>query len=201
MMAALLQTLLITVALTALSIGIEMTGCGENSPLEMVENSQNYNVTCTNIGGTDWSVKWERARGRGAGTCVAPNSCTSTTRPLAVVSRPTYSTTTMTVKITDRRFFANQVVTCYTETPTNPPVRRNEDSCVVDVVVPAVLSAGSVEVDKTSPSWTVRANTTITTVFSSEGRYSCLWYTEPQARVTYDILLQNVRKNCVSGYK
>ncbi|XP_070203345.1 uncharacterized protein [Littorina saxatilis] len=33
----------------------------------------------------------------------------------------------------------------------------------------------------TSPSWTLRANTTITTVLSLHGRYSCVWYTEPQS--------------------
>ncbi|XP_070201639.1 uncharacterized protein [Littorina saxatilis] len=145
----------------------------------MVENTQN-NVTCTDIGGTDWIVSWDRELLQ-FGTCDAVNTCDSRNTAIAVLSRSVYSNTTMTIKKATRQAFGNRVVRCSTQRPASPTVVLSEDSCTVDVVVPAVLSAGSVEVVMTSPSWTLRANTTITTVFSSQGRYSCVWYKESQS--------------------
>ena len=41
---------------------IEMTGCGDSSALEVVENSRDYVITCNNIGGSGRKVTCERSR-------------------------------------------------------------------------------------------------------------------------------------------
>ena len=112
---------------------IVMTGCGDSSALEVVENSRDYVITCNNVGGTGRAVKWERGVGIAAGDCVAVNNCQSTVAVIAVLSRPSYSTSTMTVKSATRPLWGNRVVRCYTTLP--PAVNvLGEDSCTLDVV-------------------------------------------------------------------
>ena len=112
---------------------IDMTGCGDSSALEMVENSRDYVITCNNVGGTGRKVTWERAAGTAAGDCVAVNSCQSTVAVIAVLSRPSYTTSTMTVKSATRPLWGNRVVSCFTTLP--PSLKLlGEDSCTLDVV-------------------------------------------------------------------
>ena len=108
---------------------IDMTGCGDSSALEVVENSRDYVITCNNVGGTGRQVTWEKA----AGDCVAVNNCQSAVAVIAVLSRPSYSTSTMTVKSATRPLWGNKVVRCYTTLP--PSVNLlSDDSCTLDVV-------------------------------------------------------------------
>ena len=112
---------------------IDMTGCGDSSALEVVENSRDYVITCNNIGGTGRKVTWERGAGLAAGDCVGVNDCQSVASVFAVLSRPSYSTSTMTVKSATRPVWGNKVVRCYTTLP--PAVNvLGEDSCTLDVV-------------------------------------------------------------------
>ena len=110
-----------------------MTGCGDSSTLEVVENSRDYVITCNNVGGTGRAVKWDRGVGTAAGDCVAVSNCQSTVAVIAVLSRPSYSTSTMTVKSATRPLWGNRVVTCYTTLPPSVSV-LGEDSCTLDVV-------------------------------------------------------------------
>ena len=110
-----------------------MTGCGDSSALEVVENSRDYIITCNNVGGTRRMVKWDRGVGIAAGDCVAVNNCMSTVAVIAVLSRPSYSTSTMTVKSATRHLWGNKVVRCYTTLPSSVNV-LGEDSCTLDVV-------------------------------------------------------------------
>ena len=112
---------------------IDMTGCGDSSALEVVENSRDYVITCNNIGGTGRAVKWERGARLAAGDCVAVNNCQSTVAVIAVVSRPSYSTSTMAVKSATRPLWGNKVVRCYTTLPPSVTV-LGEDICTLDVV-------------------------------------------------------------------
>ena len=112
---------------------IDMTGCGDSSALEVMENSRDYVITCNNVGGTGRAVKWDRGAGIPAGDCVAVNNCQSTVAVIAVVSRPSYSTSTMTVKSATRPVWGNKVVRCYTTLPPSV-VALGEDSCTLDVV-------------------------------------------------------------------
>ena len=112
---------------------IDMTGCGDSSALEVMENSRDYVITCNNVGGTGRSVKWDRAAGIAAGDCVAVNNCQSTVAVIAVLSRPSYSTSTMTVKSATRPLWGNKTVRCYTTLPPAVTV-LGEDSCTMDVV-------------------------------------------------------------------
>ena len=112
---------------------IDMTGCGDSSALEVVENSRDYVITCNNVGGTGRKVTWERAAGTAAGECVAVNSCQSTVAVIAVLSRLSYSTSTMTVKSATRPLWGNRVVRCFTTQPPSVTV-LGEDSCTLDVV-------------------------------------------------------------------
>ena len=112
---------------------IDMTGCGDSSALEVVENSRDYVITFNNIGGTGRKVLWERGAGIDAGDCVAVNSCEPTAAVFAVLSRPSYSTSTMTVKSATRPLWGNRMVTCYTNLPPSVNV-LGEDSCTLDVV-------------------------------------------------------------------
>ena len=107
-----------------------MTGCGDSSALEVVENSRDYVITCNNVGGTGRQVKWERGAGLSAGQCPAVNNCQSV---FAVLSRPSYSTSTMTVKSATRPAWGNRVVRCFTTLPPSTNV-LSEDSCTLDVV-------------------------------------------------------------------
>ena len=110
-----------------------MTGCGDSSALEVVENSRDYVITCNNVGGTGRLVAWERGVGIAAGDCVAVNNCQSAVAVIAVLSRPSYSTSTMTVKSATRLQWANKTVRCYTRLP--PSLKLlGEDSCTLDVV-------------------------------------------------------------------
>ena len=110
-----------------------MTGCGDSSALEVVENSRDYVITCNNVGGTGRKVTWERGAGISAGDCVAVNNCQSAAAVFAVLSRPSYSTSTMTVKSATRLLWGNKVVRCFTILP--PSVKLlGEDSCTLDVV-------------------------------------------------------------------
>ena len=70
---------------------IDMTGCGDSSALEVVENSRDYVITCNNIGGTGRKVTWERGAGIAAGECPAVSDCQSIVSVIAVLSRPSYS--------------------------------------------------------------------------------------------------------------
>ena len=110
-----------------------MTGCGDSSALEVVENSTDYVITCNNVGGTRRMVKWERGVGLAAGDCEAVNKCQSAVAVIAVLSRPSYSTSTLTVKSVTRRLWGNRVVRCYTILPPSVNV-LGEDSCTLDVV-------------------------------------------------------------------
>ena len=112
---------------------IDMTGCGDSSALEVVENSRGYIITCNNVGGTRRMVKWDRGVGIAAGDCVAVNKCQSTVAVIAVLSRPSYSTSTMTVKSATHPLWGNRVVRCYTTLPSSVNV-LGEDSCTLDVV-------------------------------------------------------------------
>ena len=112
---------------------IDMTGCGDSSALEVVENSRDYVITCNNVGGTGRKVTWERAAGIAAGDCVAVNSCQSAVAVIAVLSRPSYSTSTMTVKSATRPLWGNRLVRCYTTLLPSVTV-LGEDSCTLDVV-------------------------------------------------------------------
>ena len=112
---------------------IDMTGCGDSSALEVVENSRDYVITCNNVGGTGRQVRWERGVGIGAGECPSVNNCVSAVSVIAVLSRPSYSTSTMTVKSATRPLWGNKVVRCYTTLPPSVTV-LGEDSCTLDVV-------------------------------------------------------------------
>ena len=46
---------------------IDMTGCGDSSALDVVENSRDYVIACNNVGGTGRKVLWERGAGTAAG--------------------------------------------------------------------------------------------------------------------------------------
>ena len=112
---------------------IDMTGCGDSSALEVVENSRDYVITCNNVGGTGRQVAWDRGVGIAAGECPSVNNCQSTAAVFAVLSRPSYSTSTMTVKSATRPLWGNRVVRCFTTLP--PAVNvLGEDSCTLDVV-------------------------------------------------------------------
>ena len=108
-------------------------GCGDSSPLEVRENTQNYVITCNNIGGTGRRVVWDRGAGVGAGACPAVNDCRSAVSAIAVLSRPSYSTSTMTVRSATRLLWGNKEVKCYTTQPPSINV-ITEDSCTLDVV-------------------------------------------------------------------
>ena len=110
-----------------------MTGCGDSSALEVVENSTDYVITCNNVGGTGRKVTWERGVGLAAGDCVTANNCQSAVAVIAVLSRPSYSTSTMTVMSATRPAWGNRVVRCYTTLPPSVSV-LGEDSCTLDVV-------------------------------------------------------------------
>ena len=110
-----------------------MTGCGDSSALEVVENSTDYVITCNNVGGTGRQVRWERGAGIAAGECAAVNNCQSTVAVIAVLSRPSYSTSTMTVKSATRSLWGNRTVKCYTILLPSVTV-LGEDSCTLEVV-------------------------------------------------------------------
>ena len=127
------KTRMLSPHLSPTHAAIDMTGCGDSSALEVVENSRDYVITCNNIGGTGRKVTWERGAGLAAGDCVGVNDCQSVASVFAVVSRPSYSTSTMTVKSATRLLWGNRVVRCYTTLP--PSVNLlSDDSCTLDVV-------------------------------------------------------------------
>ena len=120
---------------------IDLSGCGDSSPLEVTEDTQDYVITCNNVGVTGRQVNWERAAGVSAGQCAAVNDCQSVASVFAVLSRPSYSTSTMTVKSATRALWGNRVVRCYTLVPPSTAV-LSEDSCTLDVVCEYDMSPG-----------------------------------------------------------
>ena len=120
---------------------VDLSGCGDSSPLEVTEDTQDYVITCNNVGGTGRQVAWDRGAGVSAGQCPSNGDCQSTVSVLAVLSRPSYSTSTMTVKRATRPVWGNRVVRCYTKVPPSTAV-LSEVSCSLDVVCEYDMSPG-----------------------------------------------------------
>ena len=110
-----------------------MMGCGDRNPLEVTEDTVNYVITCNNIGGTGRRVTWQRGQAINAGYCGSDLRCHPALAAIATLSRPSYSTSTMTVKSATRLVWGNKMVRC---TTTQPPSTNvvTEDKCTLDVV-------------------------------------------------------------------